>query len=147
MAVDMESLNASLSPLLPNHSETETIEPAVNPCAEAWTNAFRYRATVDDADSDDEEEEGESDGEEGGSPSSESEDGRDSSLSDSDSSEDGLGIEDTINDEFERELGNFGAYLNVPSSSQFGNMYRQLKSLQMKNLYTLGITPSRLKPR
>jgi hypothetical protein len=138
MAVDMESVNAPLSPLLPNHSETETgtIEPAVNPCAEAWTNAFRYRATVEDADSDDddEEEEEESDGEEGGAPSSESEDGRDSSLSDSDSSEDGLGIEDTINDEFERALGNFGTYLNVPSSSQFGNNVSTVEELTDEEL-------------
>lgn len=110
MAVDMESLNPPLSSISPNHSETESIEPVVNPCAEAWTNASRYRATVEDADSDDE-----SDGEEGRTPLSESEDGRDSSLSDSDSSDDGLRIEDTINDEFERELGNFGAYLSVPS--------------------------------
>ena len=110
MAVDMESVNPPLPLLLPNNSETENIEPVVNPCAEAWTNASRYRATVEDADSDEE-----SDKEEGGTPSSESEDGRGSSLSDSDGSDDGLGIEDTINDEFERELGNFGAYLNVPS--------------------------------
>ena len=48
-------------------------------------------------------------------PSSESEDG-DSLLSDSDSSDDRLGIED-INDEFEQGLGNFGAYINVPSPS------------------------------
>jgi hypothetical protein len=113
-AVDIESVNPPLPPLSPNHSETEDIEPVVNFCAEAWTNASRYRATVEDADSDEE-----SDGDEGGTPSSESEDGGDSSLSDSDSSDDGLGIEDTINDEFERELGNFGAYLNVPSPSQF----------------------------
>jgi hypothetical protein len=113
MAVDMESVNPPLPPLSSNHSETEGIDPVVNPCAEAWTNASRYRATVEDADSDEE-----SDGDEGRTPSSESEDG-DSSLSDSDSSDDGLGIEDTINDEFERELGNFGAYLNVPSPLQF----------------------------
>ena len=113
-AVDMEGVNPPLSPLSPNHSETEDIEPVVNPCAEAWTNASRYRATVEAADSDEE-----SDGDEGRTPSSESEDGGDSSLSDSDSSDGGLGIEDTINDEFDRELGNFGAYLNVPSPSQF----------------------------
>jgi hypothetical protein len=101
-------------PLPRNHSEMEDIEPVVNPCAEAWTNASRYRATVEDAGSDEE-----SDGDEGGTPSSDSEDGGDASLSDSDSSDDGLGIEDTINDEFERELGNFGAYLNLPSPSQF----------------------------
>jgi hypothetical protein len=142
MAVDMESVNPPLPPLLPNHSETESIEPVVNPCAEAWTNASRHRATVEDADSDEE-----SDGEESGTPSSEFEDGRDNSLSDSDSIDDGLGIEDTINEEFERELGNFGAYLNVPSPSQFVIMYRQMKSLRMKNLHILGITPSRLKPR
>jgi hypothetical protein len=140
MAVDVEGVNPPLLPLLPNHSETEGIEPVVNPCAEAWTNASRYQATVEDADSDEE-----SDGE-GGTPSGESEDGRDSSLSDSDSSDDGLGIEDAINDKFERELGNFGVYLNVPSPPQFVILYRQLKSLQMKNLHTLGITPSRLKP-
>ena len=92
----------------------EGIDPVVNPCAEAWTNASRYRVTVEDANSDEE-----SDGEEGRTPLSGSEDGEDSSLSDSDNSDDGLGIEDTINDEFERELGNFGAYLNVPSLSQF----------------------------
>jgi hypothetical protein len=113
MAVDMESVNPPLPPLSPNHSETEAIESVVNPCAEAWTNASHYRATVEDADSDEE-----SEGDEGGTPSSESEDG-DSSLSDSDSSDDGLGIEDSINDEFERELGNFGAYLNVSSPSRF----------------------------
>jgi hypothetical protein len=89
------------------------LEPVVHPCAEAWTNASRYRATVEDADSDEE-----SDADEGATPSSESEDG-DGSSSDSDSSDDGLGIEDTINDEFERELGNFGAYPNLPSPSQF----------------------------
>ena len=108
MAVNMESVNPPLPPLSPNHSETEGIEPVVNPCAEAWTNASRYRATVEDADSD----EG-SDGDEGGMPSSESEDGEDGLLSDSDSSDGGLGIEDTINNEFERELGNFGVYLNM----------------------------------
>jgi hypothetical protein len=111
MAVDMESMNPPLPPISPNHSETEGIEPVVNPCAEAWTNTSRYRATVEDANSDEE-----SDGEEGKTPWSESEDGGDSSLSDSDGSDDGLGIEDTINDEFERELGNFGAYFNVPFS-------------------------------
>jgi hypothetical protein len=137
-----ESMHPPLFSLSPNHSETESIEPVVNPCAEAWTNASRYRATVEDADSDDE-----SDGEEGGTPSSVSMDGRDSSLSDSESSDDGLGIEDTINDEFERELGNFGAYLNVPSLRNLVIMYRQLRSLRMKNLHTLGITPSRLKLR
>ena len=89
-------------------------EPVVNPCAEAWTNASRHRATVEDADSAEE-----SDEEEGGTPWSESEDGQDSSFADSDGSDDGLGTEDNINDEFERELGNFGAYLNVPSLSQF----------------------------
>jgi hypothetical protein len=141
LAVDMESVNPPLPPLSPNHSETERIEPVVNPCAEAWANAPRYRATVEDADSEEE-----SDGEEGRTPSSESEDGRDGSLSDSDSSDGGLGIEDTINDEFERELGNFGAYLNMPSPLQFVILDQQLKSLQMKNLHTLGITPSRLKP-
>jgi hypothetical protein len=115
MTVDMESVNQSLPPLLPNRSETAGVEPVVNPCAEAWTNASRYRATVKDADSDEE-----SDGDEGRTPSSESEDGdSDGSLLDSDSSDDGLGIEDNINDEFERELGNFGAYLNVPSPLQF----------------------------
>lgn len=114
MAVNMESVNPPPPPLSPNHSETEGIEPVINPCAEAWTNAFRSRATVEDGDSDEE-----SDGDEGGTPSSESEDGGDSSLSDSDSSDDRLGIEDTINDEFERELGNFGAYLTVPSPSPF----------------------------
>jgi hypothetical protein len=113
MAVDMESVNPPLPPLSPNHSKTEAIESVVNPCAEAWTNASCYRATVEDADSDEE-----SEGDEGGTPSSESEDG-DSLLSDSDSSDNGLGIEDSINDEFERELGNFGAYLNVSSPSQF----------------------------
>ena len=95
MAVDMESVNPPLPPLSSNHSETEDIEPVVNPCAEAWTNASHYQATVEDADSDEE-----SEGDEGGTPSSESEDG-DSSLSNSDSSDDGLEIEDTINDEFE----------------------------------------------
>src|SRR5271163_1278598 len=138
MAVDTESVNPPLFSLSPNHSETESIEPVVNPCAEAWTNASRYRATVEDAGSDDE-----SDGEE---HSSASMDGRDSSLSDSESN-DGLGIEDTINDEFERELGNFGAYLNVPSLCNLVIMYRQLRSLRMKNLHILGIMPSRLKPR
>ena len=49
-------------------------------------------------------------------PSSDSEDGDRSSL-DSDSSDDRLGIEDTIDDEFEQEMGNFGAYLNMPSPS------------------------------
>ena len=142
MAVEMESVNPPLHPLLPNHLETESIEPVINPCAEAWTNASRYRATVEDADSDDE-----SDGEEGGTPSSASMDERDSLLSDSESSDDGLGIEDTINDEFERELGNFGVYLNVPSFRNLVIMYRQLRSLRMKNLHTLGITPSRLKLR
>src|SRR5882762_595617 len=121
MAVDMESVNP---PLSPNHAETGGIEPVVNPCAEAWTNAYRYRATVENADSDEE-----SDGEEGETPSSESEDGGDSSLSDSDSSDDGLGIEDTINDEFERELGNFGAYFNVPSPPQFGNNVSSVEEL------------------
>ena len=111
MAVDMESVNPPLPPSTPNYSETEGIEPVVNPCAEAWTNASRYWAAVEDADSDEESE--------GGTPSSESEDGGDSSLSDSDSSDGGLGIEDTINDEFERELGNFGAYLNMPCSLKF----------------------------
>ena len=114
MAVNMESVNPPLFSLSPDHSETESIEPVVNPCAEAWKNASRYWAAVEDADSDEE-----SDGDEGGTPSSESEDGGDGSLSDSDSSDGGLGIEDTINDEFERELGNFGAYLNMPSPSQF----------------------------
>jgi hypothetical protein len=142
MAVDMESVNPPLFSLSPTHSETESIEPFVNPCAEAWTNASRYRATVEDADSDDE-----SDGEEGGTSSSASMDGLDSSLSDLESSDDGLGIEDTINNEFERELGNFGAYLNVPSLRNLVIMYRQLRSLRMKNLHTLGISPSRLKPR
>jgi hypothetical protein len=113
MAVHIESVNPPLPPLSPNHSEMEAIESVVNPCAEAWTNASRYRATVEDADSDEE-----SEGDEGGMPSSKSEDG-DSSLSDSDISDDGLGIEDSINDEFERELGNFGAYLNVSSPSRF----------------------------
>jgi hypothetical protein len=113
ITVDMESVNPPLPPLSPNHSETEAIESVVNPCAEAWTNASHYRATVEDADSDEE-----SEGDEGRIPSSESEDG-DSSLSDSDSSDDGLVIEDSINDEFERELGNFGAYLNVSSPLQF----------------------------
>ena len=70
MAVDMEGLNPPLPPLSPNNSEIEVIEPVVNLCAEAWTNASRYRATVEDADSDEE-----SDGEEDGRPSSESEDG------------------------------------------------------------------------
>ena len=121
MAVDMESVNP---PLSPNHAETGGIEPVVNPCAEAWTNAYRYRATVENADSDEE-----FDGEEGGTPSSESEDGEDSSLSDSDSSDDGLGIEDTINDEFERELGNYGAYFNVPSPPQFGNNVSSVEEL------------------
>jgi hypothetical protein len=73
----------------------EGIEPVVNPCAEAWTNASCYWATVEDADSDEE-----SDGDEDGTPSSESKDG-DSLLADSDSSDDGHGIEDSINDEFE----------------------------------------------
>ena len=101
---------SSLNDVPLNHSETEAIEPPVNPCAEPRTNASRFRATVEDADSDEE-----SDGDEGGTPSSESEDGGDRSLSDSDG---GLGIEDTINDEFERQLGNFGAHLNVLSISQ-----------------------------
>ena len=95
-------------PLSPNHSETKGIDPLVNPCAEAWTNTSRDRATVEDADSDQES------GDEGRMPLSDSEDGDRSSL-DSDSSDDGLGIEDTIDDKFEREMGNFGAYLNVPS--------------------------------
>jgi hypothetical protein len=114
MSVDMESMNPPLPPLSPNHSETEGVEPVVNPCAEAWTNASRYWAAVEDADSDEM-----SDGDEGVTPSSESEDGGDGSLSDSDSSDGGLGIEDTINDEFERELGNFGANLSMPSPLQF----------------------------
>ena len=114
MAVDMESVNPPLPPLSPNHSEMEGIEPVVNPCAEAWTSASRYWAAVEDADSDEE-----SDGDEGRTPSSESEDGGDGLLSDSDSSDGGVGIEDTIKDEFEQELGNFGAYLNMPSPSQF----------------------------
>ena len=70
------------------------------------------RATVEDADSDEES------GDEGRTPSSDSEDGDRSSL-DSDSSDDGLGNKDTIDDEFEQEMGNFGAYLNVPSPLQF----------------------------
>src|SRR5271163_4675124 len=45
MGVDMESLNLPLPPLTPNNSETEGVE-FVNHCAEAWTNASRYRATV-----------------------------------------------------------------------------------------------------
>ena len=142
MAVDMENVNPPLSSFSPDHSEMESIEPVVKPCAEAWTNASRYRVTVEDADSDDG-----SDGVEGGTLSSAHMYGRDSSLSDSESSDDGLGIEDTINDESERELGNFGAYLNVPFFCNLVIMYRQLRSLRMKNLHTLGITPSRLKPR
>ena len=129
MAVDMESVNPPLPSLSPNHSETESIEPVVNLCAEAWTNASRYRATVEDADSDEE-----SDGEEGGTLSSESEDGRDSPLSDSDGSDDGLGIEDTIDDEFERELGNFGAYFNVPSTPQFCNNVLTVEELTDEEL-------------
>jgi hypothetical protein len=35
MAVNMESVNLPLPLLSPNHSETEGIEPVVNPCAEA----------------------------------------------------------------------------------------------------------------
>jgi hypothetical protein len=95
-ALDMETLDPPQPALSPVYSETEGIEPVVNPCAEAWTNASRYRATVEDADSDEE-----PDGEEDGTPSSESEEGGDSSSSDSDSSDDELGIEDTINNEFE----------------------------------------------
>jgi hypothetical protein len=95
MAVDMESVNPSLPSLSLNHSETESIEPVVNPCAEAWTNTFCYRATLEGADSDEE-----SDEEEDRTLSSESEDGRDGLLSDSDSIYDELRIEDTINDEF-----------------------------------------------
>jgi hypothetical protein len=38
----------------------------------------------------------------------------DGSLSDSDSSDGRHGIEDTIDDEFELKLGNFGVYLNMP---------------------------------
>ena len=111
MAVDMESVNPPLPPSLPNHSQTEGIDPVVN---QAWTNASRYWGVVEDADSDEE-----SDGDEGGMPSSESEDGGDGSLSDSDSCDGGLGVEDTIDDEFERELGNFGAYLIMYSPSLF----------------------------
>jgi hypothetical protein len=92
MAVNMQSVNPPLPPLSPNHSKTEDIEPVVNYCAEAWTKASRYQATVEDADSDEE-----SDGDKGRMPSSESKD-KDSSLSDSDSGDDGLGIEDFIND-------------------------------------------------
>ena len=114
MAVDMESVNPPLPPLSSNHSETEDIEPVVNPCAEAWTSTSHYWAAVGDADSNEE-----SDGDKGRTPSSESEDGGDGLLSDSDSSDGGLGIEDTINDKFEQELGNFGAYPNMPSPSQF----------------------------
>ena len=100
-ALDMETLDPFQPPLSPVYSETEGIEPIVNPCAEAWTNTSRYQATVKDADSDEE-----SDGEEDGTPLSESEEGGDSSSSDSDGSDDGHGIENTIRDEFERELGN-----------------------------------------
>ena len=97
MAVNMKSMNPPLPPLSPNHSEIEGIEPVVNPCAEAWTSASHYWAVVEDADPDEE-----SDGDEGGMPSSRSEDrGNGLSLSDSDSSDGELGIEDTINDEFE----------------------------------------------
>jgi hypothetical protein len=91
----------------------EGIEPVVNPCAEAWTNDSHYWAAVENAHSD------ESDGDEARMPSSESEDGGDGSLSDSDSSDGRHGIEDTINNEFERELGNFGVYLNMPFPPQF----------------------------
>lgn len=97
--VDTQFLDP-LPPLSPIHPEIEgidlEIEPVLNPCAEAWTNASRYWATVEDADSDED-----SDGEEGGTSSSESEEEGDTSSSDSDSSDDGLGIEDTINDEWE----------------------------------------------
>ena len=127
-AVDIEGLNPPLPPLSPNNSETEVIEPVVNLCAEAWTNASRYRATVEDADSDDE-----FDGEEDGRPSSESEDGGDS-LSDSVSSDDGFGIEDTIDDEFERTLGNFGAYLKLPSNPQSGNNVPTVEELTDEEL-------------
>lgn len=106
MALDMETLNPPQPPLSPVYSETKGIEPVVNPCTEAWTNASCYWATVKDTDSDEE-----SDGEEG----------EDSSSSDSDSSDDGLGIEDTINDEFEWELGNFDAHLKGPFILQFGD--------------------------
>ena len=125
---NMAADNSSLPPLLPINSETEDIEPIVNLCAEAWTNASRYRATVEDADSDEE-----SDGEEDGRPSSESEDGGDS-LSDSVSSDDGLGIEDTINDEFERTLANFGVYLNLPSNPQSGNNVPTVEELTDEEL-------------
>jgi hypothetical protein len=114
MAVNMESVNPPLPLLSPNHSEMKGIEPVVNPCAEAWTNNSCYWATVENADSDEE-----SDGDKGRMPSSKSEDGGDGSLSNSDSSDGGHEIEDTINDEFEQELGNFGAYLNMPFLSQF----------------------------
>jgi len=128
-ALDMETLDPPQPPLSPVHSETEGIEPVVNPCAEAWTNASRYRATVEDADSDEE-----SDGEEDGTPSSESEEGGDSSSLDSDSSDDGLGIEDTINDEFERELGNFGAHLKGPFILQFGDNVPTVEELTDEEL-------------
>ena len=128
-ALDMETLDPPQPPLSPVHSETEGIEPVVNPCAEAWTNASRYRATVEDADSDEE-----SDGEEDGTPSSESEEGGDSSSSDSDGSDDGLGIEDTINDEFERELGNFGAHLKGPFILQFGDNVPTVEELTDEEL-------------
>jgi hypothetical protein len=110
MAVDVEGVDRPLSAPSPNYSEMEGIEPVVNPCAEAWENASRYRAAVEDADSDEE-----SDGDEGGTPSSDSEEWGDGPLSDSDNS-DG---EEAIGGEFERELGNFGTYLYVPSPSQF----------------------------
>jgi hypothetical protein len=128
MAVNMESVNPPLPPLSPNYSETEGIEPVVNPCAEAWTNASHYQATVEDADSDEE-----YDGDKGGTPSSESED-RDSSLSDSDSSDDGLGIEDSINDEFERELGNFGVYLMCLLPHNFGSNVLTVEELMDEEL-------------
>ncbi|KIM39694.1 hypothetical protein M413DRAFT_28897 [Hebeloma cylindrosporum] len=95
----------SLSPThpeIPNSLDTKDVELLVNVCAEAWTNASRYQAMVRDADSDidDSEEEKEE------TPVSESEEDGDSfsSGSDSDSSDEGLRIEDTISDEFEREL-------------------------------------------
>ena len=47
--LDMETLDPPQPPLSPVYSETEGIEPVVNPCTEAWTNTSHYRATVEDA--------------------------------------------------------------------------------------------------
>jgi hypothetical protein len=128
MADNLQIVDPGPTPSSPIHIDMEADKSPVNPCMEAWTNASCYHATTEDETSDSDRDSEGTTSESGGNLSS--------SLESDSSNNEGLEIGDVMNEEFEQQLSNLGAYSKSHYVLWLTDAYLQLKNSWMMNSHT-----------